>query len=459
MSYLGIQTEYQPLAADQAFVPFGAWMDAYLAQATRPVRVAIERGNGCVSVFRTQLRGAEFAAANERFLERFVKFALWSAGGWRMYLCGCDAEAETICRAYAPGGARQFDAAFMERVYQRPFSVIYCDEQNFPTAHEAPVAVGGHLSGCRIGFDAGGSDRKVSAVVDGETVFAREVVWHPKLSENPQYQYDGIVSALREAAAHLPRVDAVGVSSAGVIIDHRPMVSSLFRRVPKERIAEVHSIYQRAAREVCGDVPLAVANDGDVTALAGSMSLQCGAVLGIAMGTSQAAGYVTADGCLTGWLNELAFAPVDLQLNASMDEWSGDRGVGGQYFSQEAVIRLASAVGISMPEELTPAEKLTAVQRLAEQNDPRAEKIFRTMGGYLAHALGLYRHFYQMEHILLLGRVVSGQGGLWLLEECRAILAQQYPMLSALDLRLPDEKTRRVGQAVAAASLPVIAAE
>lgn len=69
-------------------------------------------------------------------------------------------------------------------------------------------------------------------------------------------------------------------------------------------------MYIRAAKEI-GDVPLTVANDGDVTALAGALSLKHGRVLGIAMGTSEAVGYVNKDGNLNGWLSELAFVPVD----------------------------------------------------------------------------------------------------------------------------------------------------
>ena len=83
-------------------------------------------------------------------------------------------------------------------------------------------------------------------------------------------------------------------------------------------------------------MPFEVVNDGEVTALAGSMSLGENAMLGIALGTSTAAGYVTPDGNITSWLNELAFVPVDYNPAAPTDEWSGDYGVGAQYFSQQA---------------------------------------------------------------------------------------------------------------------------
>ena len=68
----------------------------------------------------------------------------------------------------------------------------------------------------------------MSAVTDGEPVFSEEVVWFPKTTADPDYHYEGIVSALKSAAAHMPRVDAVGVSSAGIYIENRTMVASLF---------------------------------------------------------------------------------------------------------------------------------------------------------------------------------------------------------------------------------------
>ena len=58
-------------------------------------------------------------------------------------------------------------------------------------------------------------------------------------------------------------------------------------------------------------MPLEVINDGEVTALAGMLSLGERAMLGVAMGSSQAGGFLNAEGHITGWLDELAFAPVD----------------------------------------------------------------------------------------------------------------------------------------------------
>ena len=135
-------------------------------------------------------------------------------------------------------------------------------------------------------------------------------------------------------------IDAIGGSSAGIYIDNRPMVASLFRSIPKERYGEVKNLFARLQNEM--GVPLEVINDGDVTALAGSMSLEDNGILGIAMGSSEAAGYVDLDGHIVGWLNELAFAPIDYSPEAPVEEWSGDIGCGASYFSQQCVFRLAS---------------------------------------------------------------------------------------------------------------------
>lgn len=458
MNYLGIDYRIGKLPPlDPDFIPFGVWLDAYEKGAQKPLAIAIERDQGRISVHHTRIHGTpELAEADYRFVERYVKFLLWSVGGWRITLCGDSALATRLQSAYTLRGERKFDVQFMQDVYERPFEVIDCTEAEFPKENEVSVPIGGHMDGCRIGFDAGGSDRKVSAVIDGKVVYSEEVVWHPKTESDPQYHFDGIVSAFRTAASKMPRVDGIGVSSAGVFIGNSPMVSALFIKVPREKRELVKSIYDRAALEI-GDVPIVVANDGDVTALAGSMGLECGCVMGMAMGTSEAVGYVDRDRNVLGWLNELAFAPVDLFERAMADEWSTDIGVGCKYFSQDAVIKLAPRAGIDLDPSLTPAEKLSAVQALMAQGDARARTVFESIGVYLAHTLPLYCRFYDVRHLIVLGRVMSGEGGNVILDTCLEVLREEYPALAqSVCVMLPDEKTRRVGQSVAAASLPVV---
>lgn len=445
-------------ALDSGFIPMAAYTRAFEASAAsgKEMVIAVERNQGQVAARRVRIHGtAAMEQADKVYVERTLKMLLWAYGGWKVSICGDDAMAAFIRDTYAPGGARAFDAEFMGRVYEREFQVVSLPLEAAPENKSVSAAVGRHLDGCRIGFDAGGSDRKVSAVVDGESVYSEEVVWHPKTTSDPQYHYEGILEAFRTAASKMPRVDAIGVSSAGIYVDNRAMVASLFLKVPQDDFDKyVKDIYIRAAKEI-GDVPLQVANDGDVTALAGAMSLGEDRILGIAMGTSEAAGYVDADGNITGWLNELAFAPVDLQPGAMEDEWSGDIGCGVKYFSQDSVIKLAPRAGISLEESLSPAEKLKAVQKELENGSESARGIYRSIGTYLGHTLAYYAAFYDIAHVLLLGRVMSGEGGELVMEEARRTLSEEYPDVS-MELHLPDEKIRRVGQSVAAASLPKI---
>ena len=455
MEFLGIDINVKNIPElDPGFIPLYKFNTAFLEGAKKPLGVAVERAGGEIAVQETFIHGTpELAEADRYYAARLVKSMLWLYGGWKVYISGDRGVYEAVKADYAPGGAREFDADFMANVYERPFEVVFVD--GLPEEYSRPQAVGRHLDGCRIGFDAGGSDRKVSAVIDGESVFSEEVVWYPKVTEDPDYHFEGIVSALRSAAAHMPRVDAIGVSSAGIYIDNRTMVASLFLKVPKDKFdAKVKDIYIRAAKEI-GDVPLVVANDGDVTALAGAMSLGENNILGIAMGTSEAVGYVDENGNITGWLSELAFMPVDANPEAMADEWSGDIGCGVKYFSQDGVIKLAPRAGIELDESAPPAEKLKAVQKLMEAGDARAEAVYRSSGVCLAHSLALYYGYYGFKYVLLLGRVMSGRGGDTVLDTCKAVLADEYPALAAKIVpTLPDERFRRVGQSAAAASLP-----
>ena len=450
---INVQVKNVP-ALDPDFIPILKFNQAFLAGAQKPVSIAVERADGQVAAFRTFIHGTpEMAQADRYYIDRMVKTALWLQGGFKVYTDDKDLY-DYLSGVYCQGGEREFDWDFMASVFEQPFQVVLTDQ--VPQTKDAPKAIGGHLEGCRIGFDAGGSDRKVSAVVDGETVFSEEVVWFPKVNADPDYHYEGIVAALKSAAEHMPRVDAVGVSSAGVFINDRTMRASLFLQVPPDLYdAKVKDIYIRAIRDTFGDVPYAVINDGDVSALAGAMSLEDNNVLGIAMGTSEAVGYVDENGCITGWLNELAFVPVDAQEGAMRDEWSGDIGCGVKYFSQDGVIKLAPRAGIELDEGASPAEKLKAVQKLMEEGDPRAAQVYASIGVYLGHTLAYYHHLYGCRHVLLLGRVMSGKGGDLILDTAKQVLADEYPQLEGkLTPELPDEKFRRVGQSMAAASLP-----
>ncbi|MBZ5514569.1 MAG: ROK family protein [Acidobacteriia bacterium] len=422
-----------------------------------PLAIALERGDGSVSVYRTECfdERANGAELNLPYAERLVKFLLWQRGGWRVIVGGPRSIGEHIRDVYAPRGARAFDSDFMAGVYEHPFSVEITDADKVPEPCESTLRLGGHLEGCRIGFDLGATDRKVAAVIDGETVYAEEEVWDPCHASDPSYHFHEINAALKSAAKYLPRVEAIGGSAAGVYINNRPRVASLFRAVPKDVFdAKITRLFLDL-QEAWGGVPFVVVNDGEVAALAGARSLDDHAVLGIALGSSQAGGYVTETGKITNWLNELAFAPVDYDPMAPQDEWSGDRGVGAQYFSQQAVFRMARQAGLELAESLGPAEGLKAVQEKLDAGDERARRIFESIGCFVGYGVAHYSEFYTLRHVLVLGRVTSGEGGSIILHQAQEVLRQEFAELAGrIALHLPDESSRRVGQAVAAASLP-----
>ena len=165
-------------------------------------------------------------------VERLIKSILWIVGGYKIYICGSDVIYNKINSFYKDKGFRDFDYHFMSNVYENEVCVIKCDENTIPEEKKSSVPAGGHLEGRRIGFDAGGSDRKVSAVVDGETIYSEETVWFPKLNSDPQYHYDGIYAAMKTAIEKMGGdVDAIGVSSAGIYIDNEVRVASLFIKV------------------------------------------------------------------------------------------------------------------------------------------------------------------------------------------------------------------------------------
>ena len=466
MKFLNVEIPVKNLPElDQGFVPLGLFFKHHQNGAEKPLCIAVERAGGQIGTWECKVHGTpEMAAADAYYVDRLVKFLLWGWGGFKVYVCGDDALAGTVKKAYSAGGSREFDQKFMENIYERPFEVVALPYDQRPAPFQKSESVGRHTNGARIGFDAGGSDRKVSAVIDGETIYSEEVVWYPKVNPNPDYHYMGILAACATAAAKIleqgRKVDGIGVSSAGDFIDNRCMVASLFLKVSKEDFdKKVKNIYTRVGEDLSRmlgyEIPVVVANDGDVSALAGAMGLGENGIMGIAMGTSEAVGYVDQEGNLCGWLNELAFAPVDGQPDAMEDEWSGDIGCGVKYFSQDGVNKLAPRAGIELDESEPPAKRLKVVQNLMAESDERAVKVYNSIGVYLGHALGLYAQFYDINHVQMMGRVMSGKGGDIILEVAGKVMDEEYPDVKFRP-EAPDEMTRRVGQSSAAASLPEV---
>ena len=455
---------------DRKFSPSSIFVRNFLKAAKEtgeavPVTLALEQANGSVFHYSTVVfpESSSSASYNALFIERLVKFLLWSRGGYRLTLAGPAYLADLLKKHYTDTATGRFDAEIMGgRIYEKPFEIRHVASVDaLPAPKESTAPLGRHFKGCRIGFDLGASDRKVAAVIDGEVVFSEEVVWDPVKQSDPEWHHAEFTAMLNSAKAKLPRVDAIGGSAAGVYVDNRVKVASLFRGVldapvkDPVKVQAAKDVFLRLKEE--WKVPFEVVNDGEVTALAGSISLNDGGVLGIALGSSEAVGYVTAQGNITSWLNELAFAPVDVREDAPCDEWSGDYGCGVQYFSQQCVNRLLAPAGIELPSDMKVPEKLKEVQALMAKGDERARKIYETIGVFMGYGVAHYANFYDIRHILSLGRVTTGEGGAIILEKAQDVLKEEFPELAEkITFNTPSERDKRHGQAIAAASLAVV---
>ena len=425
------------------------------------VSVAWEREEGKVYRYdlpvpkRLDPKAAKFVS---HVVDRIAKFALWAAGGWKLTLAGPDAVVKPIAKAYTKNGARAFDYDFFSAIYGRPVEASVVPLRKMPEFSEKLQQVKTVADGCRIGFDLGASDFKISALNKGKVVFSKEFPWDPRNNADPEYHYSKLTAGLKEAAAALPRVDAIGGSTAGTLVGQKMGIASLFRAV-KEKNPSKFPVAQNMFYRIEKDwnVPFAIYNDGDVTALAGVISMEKNGILGVAMGSSEAVGYITPKGALTGRITELAFAPVDFNPNAPKDEWSGDYGVGAMAFSQQAVNWLALKYGFKFPKSMKLPERLKVVQAAMEKGDSKALKVYLEIGRFLAHAIPWYNEFYDYENMMILGRVTSGLGGEIILETAKRMLGDVYPEWGEkIDIFMPDEKARRLGQSVAAAQIPVI---
>ena len=170
MNLYGVQTELKNVPElDPGFFPLQRFNDAFLADAKKPIGIAVERAGGQMAAVQTFIHGTpEMVQADRYYIERLVKTLLWMKGGFRIYVSGDEDMVEYLRTVYCAGGQQAFDWDYMANVFERPFAVVAVGE--IPPAKDAPERIGGHMDGCRIGFDAGGSDRKVSAVIDGESV-------------------------------------------------------------------------------------------------------------------------------------------------------------------------------------------------------------------------------------------------------------------------------------------------
>merc|ERR1711971_1045329 len=295
---------------------------------------------------------------------------------------------------------------------------------------------------------------------------------------DPQYHFDAIVAAMRDTVAKAKEkgfgdIQAVGGSATGTVSgDNDATWCDIFPNVPPDVYKEkVVDIFKRIAKDVAGDVPLKVINDGEVTALAAVQKIGNGNIMGISMGSSEGGGYANADGNLMGWINELCYCRLDMNPDAPTDPWTkgAHTGISHMYLGQRGATKLAAKAGLEVPENLVyphpdmctirhenHAQCLKLIQKGMEADPEKVGKLYRTVGVYLGYALAQYKEFYDIDHVMILGRVSKGKGGKIMLDTAKEVLSAEFPELPEVTFHEADEHFKAVGQCIAAAALPVI---
>lgn len=404
-----------------------------------------------------------------------IRTYMWQRGGHRLQVSGPPEQCKRLKAALSPGGCIAWDAKEMTKAcgQTKPFEVeIVADPKNLPADKNVPVQCGREATGSRLAFDLGKSDMKAVAVKDGKLIWSKETEWDVT-NKDPLYHKEVIRKAMREAATHVDKVEAVGGASCGIVSGHNELTScDLFTQVPDDVYREkVPNLLIDLIKEEFGDVPFKCINDGEVTAVAGQMMIGEGGLYGISLGSNEGCGYVDPDGNLPGWINEMYATPLDFNPAAPRNPWTPYTGDSPMYLGQRAVSRNAVKGGVDVPEEMrfehsgmrtmnhvVHAECLKLVQAAMKDptKEPRTRKIYETIGVYLGYTIANYCEIYKpyaINHVLILGRVTSGTGGEVMMAKAQEVL-KEFPEFSHVKFHTPDEHMKRVGQCLAAAALP-----
>merc|ERR1719446_702797 len=406
-----------------------------------------------------------------------IQEMMWQRSASSLMLAGPPKICEALKAAFSMGGMYEFEVLSMPNVCGTPeakFEVKIVKAEELPPHEDQPQVCGKDANGCRLAFDLGKSDIKTVSVKDGEVVYSKETEWDVT-NPDPDYHYKAIVDALNIAKAELPKVDAVGGSATGTVSgDNEATWCDIFPNVPPDVYkAKVVDIFKRMAKEVAGDVPLKVINDGEVTALAAVQKIGKGKVMGISMGSSEGGGYANADGNLMGWINELCYIRLDLNPKAPTDPWTkgAHTGVSHMYLGQRGATKLAPLAGVDVPENQryphpemctikheNHAQALKKIQAAMADpaKEPQTRLLYETVGVYLGYGLAQYCEFYKIDHVMILGRVSKGKGGDLMLSVAKRVLETEFPEYAGIQFHTADDHFKAVGQCIAAAALPEI---
>merc|ERR1711959_789290 len=404
-------------------------------------------------------------------------------GASELQLAGPKGICEALKVAYSAGGTYEFEAGVMPKANGTPDKVfevtIKGSAGDLPPAKDTPQECGKDAGGCRLAFDLGKSDIKTVAIKDGEVLDSAETEWDVT-NPDPQYHFDAIVAAMKKTienakAKGFGTIQAVGGSATGTVSGNNEATwCDIFPNVPPDVYkAKVVDIFKRIPKEVAGDVPLKVINDGEVTALAAVQKIGKGNIMGISMGSSEGGGYANTDGNLLGWINEMCYIRLDLKPEAPTDPWTkgAHRGISHMYLGQRGATKLAAKAGVKVPDNYVyphpdmctikhedHAQCLKLIQKaMADpETTESVSKLYETVGVYLGYGLAQYSEFYNIDHVMILGRVSKGAGGDLMLSVAKKVLETEFPEYAHIQFHTADDHFKAVGQCIAAAALPKI---
>jgi len=410
-----------------------------------------------------------------------IQESIWRCGASSLQLAGPASLCQTLKTAYSKGGTYEFEADVMPKANGTPDKVfevtVVAGPADLPAEKDTPQVCGKSAGGNRLAFDLGKSDIKTVAIKDGEVLDSAETEWDVT-NADPQYHFDAIVAAMKKTIANAEakgfgKIEAVGGSATGTVsANNEATWCDIFPNVPQDVYKEkVVDIFKRIAKEVAGDVPLKVINDGEVTALAAFQRINKGNVMGISMGSSEGGGYANVDGNLMGWINELCYIKLDMNPEAPDDPWTkgAHRGLSHMYLGQRGATKNAYKIcevpdnyKYPHPDMCTikhedHAQCLKLIQKAMVDTPEKATDLYRTCGVYLGYGLAQYcEQHYKIDHVMILGRVSKGAGGDIMLKVAAEVLETEFPELPKITFHTADDHFKAVGQCIAAAALPTI---
>ena len=205
-----------------------------------PFSISVFRDDELLSTFKSKIT-KNFDESYTYFKQMFLT-VFWIYGGNKVFIKGNEKYLLKILDSLLKDEEVKITLETMKEIFHSDVLVTY-SKAPLPKRTIKKVKLASSFKGNRIGFDAGGSDRKVSSVVDGKVIFEEETVWLPK--ENPDWHYHekGIIDSLNKAAEKLKTVDAVGVSTSGIIIDNKMVQAALFVKVQEKILLNMLKLY------------------------------------------------------------------------------------------------------------------------------------------------------------------------------------------------------------------------